>query len=600
MKAKHILQLVGILILFSSLLPIAHVSADEPPELPPADMFQLPWEQGETWVTLAGIDNGFRYGRSSTHYYLFGGALDFAPHLKVRTGEDTSDYWVTAVAPGLVIEKGVCHLKIAHGNGWVSEYQFLGNFQVELGDEVYRNQRLAIIADGIKYRYCPPALKPDRPHLHFSLRPTMIGVTFAGWEVNFDPLYNKNTFTKNDLTLGLYQPLKNLPGIQIVLREPPLEWDTHYQGSVDAYRYERWTLILDKTREFKITVNPLTDGLEPLIVLMDESGEKLTRGTGSITSVQPAGRYYVQIQPETGQGFYDLVAESDGIQTEPYVSVRAPENMKIGEKATVSVDFGNVPPSGYTSAEITCSYDPALLSVDNFLPGDIFGVEPVAVSNTPQDGQFIFAIAGSNGQKAQTSGTVFTFDVTALASGKAYVECAARVSTGDGTLQDILSIGETINISGEVVDPVPGPTPPVVVDGILLGQVLASKPATVDLYNAQNELIQSVQVDENGTFSMQAPADTYTIIASRDGFLPAQGVANFVAGESISMSTVTLFAGDLDGNSVIDQFDAMTIGMNYNTPAPDAADLNADGIINVLDLEMLAAHYRASGVHDWQ
>ena len=66
------------------------------------------------------------------------------------------------------------------------------------------------------------------------------------------------------------------------------------------------------------------------------------------------------------------------------------------------------------------------------------------------------------------------------------------------------------------------------------------------------------------------------------------------------MSTVTLPAGDIDGNGVIDQFDAMTIGMSYNTAIPPAADLNNDGTINVLDLELLAANYRKAGAIAWQ
>lgn len=40
------------------------------------------------------------------------------------------------------------------------------------------------------------------------------------------------------------------------------------------------------------------------------------------------------------------------------------------------------------------------------------------------------------------------------------------------------------------------------------------------------------------------------------------------------MSAVPLPAGDIDNNGVIDQFDAMTIGMNYNASSPSAADLN--------------------------
>jgi hypothetical protein len=44
----------------------------------------------------------------------------------------------------------------------------------------------------------------------------------------------------------------------------------------------------------------------------------------------------------------------------------------------------------------------------------------------------------------------------------------------------------------------------------------------------------------------------------------------------------------------------MTIGMSYNTAFPSAADLNSDGGINVLDLELLAANYRKSGALMWQ
>jgi len=51
---------------------------------------------------------------------------------------------------------------------------------------------------------------------------------------------------------------------------------------------------------------------------------------------------------------------------------------------------------------------------------------------------------------------------------------------------------------------------------------------------------------------------------------------------------------------VIDQLDALTIGMNYNTTVPVAADLNNDGIINVLDLELLAQSYRDTGPIVWQ
>ena len=44
----------------------------------------------------------------------------------------------------------------------------------------------------------------------------------------------------------------------------------------------------------------------------------------------------------------------------------------------------------------------------------------------------------------------------------------------------------------------------------------------------------------------------------------------------------------------------MTIGMSYNSAAPDAADLNNDGVIDILDLQILAENFRKSGALDWQ
>jgi hypothetical protein len=63
------------------------------------------------------------------------------------------------------------------------------------------------------------------------------------------------------------------------------------------------------------------------------------------------------------------------------------------------------------------------------------------------------------------------------------------------------------------------------------------------------------------------------------------------AGQTSSVPTVSSLAGDIDGNGIVDAFDIMTIGMNYNTTLPAAADLNHDGTINFLDLDLLDANY---------
>lgn len=129
--------------------------------------------------------------------------------------------------------------------------------------------------------------------------------------------------------------------------------------------------------------------------------------------------------------------------------------------------------------------------------------------------------------------------------------------------------------------------------------MLAGKPVAVALYDGSNALVASANANNDGTFSLSAPAGTYTIRATASGYLSAEGPVTLTSGNNVTKPTVTLLAGDIDGDNVIDQFDAMTIGMSYNTSTPAAADLNNDNVINVLDLELLAQNYRETGPIVW-
>jgi hypothetical protein len=257
----------------------------------------------------------------------------------------------------------------------------------------------------------------------------------------------------------------------------------------------------------------------------------------------------------------------------------------VGGAADGTVNLNNPPASGYASAEFTCTYNQTLIQLSNFLAGGVFGANPVMVVNGPSGGSFIVAIAGSNGSEATTTGIAFTFDIVALQAGPASVQCTVRVSDGSDVLVTIPST--------------PGNVTVVTSQGNLAGQTIAGKPVTVSLYNPDTTLATSAVVNPDGTFNLTAAAGTYTVIASAPGFLKAQGAPTITSGATTTMQTVILLAGDIDGNDVINQLDAMTIGMNYNLAAPAAADLNNDGTINILDLELLASNYGQSGALAW-
>lgn len=456
-------------------------------------------------------------------------------------------------------------------------------------------------------------------------------------------------------------------------------WDATYIGFVSASVHEKWHFDFTATHTFVVTVTPITgtSDLVPVLILQDMNGNELTRGTSTLTSTQPAGSYALQIEPASGSGFYILTLR-EVIQTNPgVVTTITPASVNVGETAVATVSLTNVPPDGYTSAEFTCTYNPSFVSVGTPVATNLFGADPVTALNGPQNGSFIFAIAGSNGNKATTSGSAFTFSVTGLLAGTSPIECDARVSKGDNILTDIASTGTSITVTGTgptaTFTPVVSPTAtsltpvtatatsasqtpvvsptatsltpvtttptatssipvetatptftatlpaqtatptstftPVVSptftstplpNGNLNGTVVATKPVTAGLYDGTNTLVTSVTANTNGTFSLSAPAGTYTLRATANGFLSAQGTVTLTSGNTVTQPTVSLLAGDIDNNGVIDQFDALTIGMSYNTATPTAADLNNDGVINVLDLELLAQNYHETGPTAWQ
>src|SRR4030095_5041043 len=110
--------------------------------------------------------------------------------------------------------------------------------------------------------------------------------------------------------------------------------------------------------------------------------------------------------------------------------------------------LNNVPVEGYTSAEFTCTYNASLVQVSNIAVTNLFGADAAVAINSSKNGSFIVAIAGSNGNKATTSGAAFTFTVTGLQAGQTAIECTARVSKGDNTLTSLPSTGTSLTIIG--------------------------------------------------------------------------------------------------------------------------------------------------------
>jgi len=108
------------------------------------------------------------------------------------------------------------------------------------------------------------------------------------------------------------------------------------------------------------------------------------------------------------------------------------------------------------------------------------------------------------------------------------------------------------------------------------------------------------QTDAAGQFGM---ASNGPVTANRAGYLSAvadPADAAQVSQKSNSLGTITLLAGDLNQDNVINIFDLAMIASQLDTK-DSASDLNADGVVNILDVAMIAGNFGIQGPQrDWQ
>src|SRR5215211_9522034 len=233
-------------------------------------------------------------------------------------------------------------------------------------------------------------------------------------------------------------------------------WDATNIGLTGPGMIETWHFDFTTSHTFVVTASPITSmgELIPLLTLQDSSGAEITHATSSLTSTLGAGSYSIQVEPETGGGFYLLTFSEVIVQAQFSASASLavnPSSVNVGDSALMTVSLDTVPAEGYTSAEFSCTYDASLVEVSNIAATSLFGADAAVAVNGPQNGSFIVAVAGSNGNKATSAGDVFTFSAKGLQAGQVSFNCAVKVSKGD----DILTQIAPFSISLMVTDSTP-------------------------------------------------------------------------------------------------------------------------------------------------
>ncbi len=143
------------------------------------------------------------------------------------------------------------------------------------------------------------------------------------------------------------------------------------------------------------------------------------------------------------------------------------------------------------------------------------------------------------------------------------------------------------------------------IQGKVLRQYRTSHGAVTVRVRNSSAMLGSTATDAAGNFSLQVPAGTVSVIASRTGHLSAQRPSlTLTGGGTVTLPTVTLHGGNVDGDNDIDWTDISAIGPYVTTPplsatATDTRDVNGNFLIDWDDVSKASANGGLIGPSTW-
>ncbi len=317
-----------------------------------------------------------------------------------------------------------------------------------------------------------------------------------------------------------------------------------------------------------------------------------------------------------------------------------PPTAKVGDTVTVAVRLENV--TELYGLQVTCQVDPSVVAGLTRVEGDVFtsangfyvdqGMKP--------DGKWLIAATRLQPNPVfNGSGTAFTFQYTLQSAVNATLTCTALgvdsksmplpLTLVNGTPMIHVTVEPTAAIPTEVIPTVEPPTATEVapteivpteiptevvptaeatavvgtnstIQGVIVNQFASDSSGLAVQLTTNGSLVQQIVTDVAGVFSfVDVPAGSYVLLVSAPEHLAlVYNVTVTGDGAAVDLGTQTFVTGDTDGNQTIDLADAVLISANFDSavpPAPEGADLNHDGQVNVSDLVLIGANFGLIG-----
>jgi len=103
----------------------------------------------------------------------------------------------------------------------------------------------------------------------------------------------------------------------------------------------------------------------------------------------------------------------------------------------------------------------------------------------------------------------------------------------------------------------------------------------------------TVTTTSEGRYTLTTTAGQHTLTFTRPSYLGASLTAQAVAGNTVTLSTLTLPGGNVNGDNCINVLDLAAVASQFNstTPTPSTTDINGDGRVDIVDVVLVAKNF---------